>query len=347
MSTLLTATGNRNATTTSDINNRTAAFAAAEMLRRAVPYLVFEMFGQAYPLPTNSTKLVKFRRYEALDATPVALTEGVTPAGKTLIVSDVPATLEQYGDLVTITDVIADTNEDPTLKMAMEVLGEQAAELLERMRIGILLGGNSVWRVGAAGARVTNRADVASPITLGAQRGIVRALKTQKASQITKIVRSTPSFNTENVAPSYVAVCHPYLEADIRAMGGFIDVKDYGAVSSWPNEIGSVEGVRYLYSTLMEPWADAGALTSAATGMVSTSGTKVDVYPILYIAKDAYGIVPLKGHAAVTPMVLNPNVARGGDPLGQRGTVAWKSMQTCVILNDAWLWRAEVACTEL
>jgi N4-gp56 family major capsid protein len=338
MATIFTSTGDRNATTTSDISNRTAAYAAAEFLRRAIPFLVFELFGQSYELPTNSTKVMKFRRYEALDATPNALTEGVTPAGKTLTTTDVTATLSQYGDLVTITDVINDTNEDNTLKQAIEVLGEQAAEMLERVRFGILKAGTNVYYANGSARDAVNTA-----LTLTLQRKITRFLKGQKATQITKILRSTPSYGTEAVAPSFVAICHPNCETDIRSMTGFKDVVDYGSMSSWPNEIGSVEGVRYVYSTIIEPWADAGGDKGL---MMSTTGTKADVYPVLYVAKEAYGIVPLKGRAAVSPMVLNPNIARGGDPLGQRGSVAWKTMQTAVILNQAWIVRAEVAVTD-
>jgi N4-gp56 family major capsid protein len=78
--------------------------------------------------------------------------------------------------------------------------------------------------------------------------------------------------------------------------------------------------------------------------MRSTSGTSADVYPILYIARDAYGIVPLRGKDSLTPMVVNPKPA-AGDPLGQRGTVGWKAWQSAVILQDAFLIRAEVAAT--
>ena len=78
--------------------------------------------------------------------------------------------------------------------------------------------------------------------------------------------------------------------------------------------------------------------------MRSTSGTLADVYPIIYIARDAYGIVPLKGKDSITPMVVNPKPA-AGDPLAQRGTVGWKAWQSALILQDAFLVRAEVAAT--
>lgn len=330
-----------NGKTTGSLATMLNAHAILQFLVRALPYLVFEKFGQAYPLPSNSTKNAKFRRYEALDATPTKLTEGVTPASQSLTVTDITATLDQYGSLVTLTDVLLDTDDSRVLENAAAVVGEQAAEMIERMRIGVLLGGSNVEY-----ANGTQRDAVNTPITLDLQRRIVRKLKNQKARYINSIVRSTPSFNTENVAPGFVAVCHPDCESDIRDMKHFQDVKDYGSVPAMENEIGAVECVRYLFTTLMESWADAGG--DKGTGdkeMVSKSGTKADVYPILFIAKDAYGLIPFKGASAVTPIILNPTPS-ASDPLGQRGHIAWKSMQTALILNQAWMVRAEVAVTK-
>ena len=322
---------------TGDLATMINAHAIYQFLVRALPYLVFEKFGQAYPLPEHSTKNVKFRRYEALDATPTQLTEGVTPQSQSLTTTDIDVTLAQYGGLVTLTDVLIDTSDSEPLKNAAEVVGEQAAEMIERIRMDVLLGGSNVEY-----ADGTARSDVVSPISLNLQRRIVRKLKNQKARCITSIVRSTPSFNTENVAPAFVAVCHPDCESDIRDMAHFQDVKDYGNVSPWENEIGAVEQVRYVYTTLMEAWPDAGGTSST---VLSTTGTNADVYPILYIAKDAYGIVPFKNTSAVTPIIVNPHPS-SSDPLGQRGHVAWKSMQAAVILNQAWLVRAEVAVSK-
>ena len=325
-------------TSTTQMSTMLNAHAILQFLVRALPYLVFEKFGQTYPLPERSTKIAKFRRFEALDATPTTLTEGVTPASQSLTTTDISATLDQYGSLVTLTDVLIDTNDTPVLEQAAEVVGEQAAEMIERMRIGVLLGGSNVeYANGSA------RSAVNTVLNLDLQRRIVRKLKNQKARYLNTIVRSTPSFNTENIAPGFVAVCHPDCESDIRDMAHFVDCKDYGTVPTMENEIGAVEQVRYLFTTLMEPWEDAGgAVASLSTPVVSTSGTNADVYPILYIAKDAYGLVPFKGASAVTPIILNPTPS-ASDPLGQRGHVAWKSMQTAVILNQAWMVRAEVA----
>ena len=332
--------------TTSDASQGTLStmanvYVVAKMLIRALPYLVFEKFGQAYPLPTKSTKTAKFRRFESLDATPTELTEGVTPTAQTFTVTDIEATVHQYGNLVTMTDVLLDTNDSPVMEQVTQIVGEQAAETVENMRIGVLLGGTNVEYANGA-----SRAEVNTPISLPLQRRITRKLKHQKARMITDSIKSTPRFYTESVAPCFVAVCHPDCEADIRSMPHFIDVKDYGNAGPWENEIGAVEGVRYLFTTLMKSWPNAGGNKTNAAGdtMVSTSGTKADVYPILFLAKDAYGLVPLKGAESLTPVIINPSHTES-DPLAQRAHVAWKTMQTCVILNQAWMVRAEVAVT--
>ena len=279
---------------------------------------------------------MKFRRYNALPNTPQALTEGVTPTGQALTVTDVTATLSQFGDRVTITDVILDTHEDQTLNEAVNLLGEQAAQMIEKMRFGVLKAGvNVLYGNGSA------RTSVNTPISINLQRRAVRALKRQNARFITSIVRSTPSFGTESVAPGYVALIHPDCEADVRQLTGFVPAEKYGSMTPWENELGKCEDVRYVSSTIFEPWADAGG---AKGTMLSTSGTSADVYPMLFVGRDAYAIVALKGMFALTPMVVNPKPS-DSDPLAQRGHVAWKSMQTCVILNDAWMAVAEVAAS--
>ena len=169
----------------------------------------------------------------------------------------------------------------------------------------------------------------------------MRALKRQNARPITSIIRSTPSFGTENVSPGYVGLVHPDLERDIRNLAGFTPAEKYGTISPWENEIGKIDDVRYVTSTIFEPWADAGG---AKGSMLSTTGTNADVYPVLYLGKDAYGIIALKGAYAVTPMVVNPKPS-DSDPLAQRGSAGFKTMQTAVILNDLWMCRAEVAAT--
>lgn len=339
-----------------DISPAVAAWAVVRMLKRALPLLVFEKFGQTYPLPTNSTQTAKFRRYFLSGATgsagsgtgdfytPLATTplvEGVTPEGRSLSNQDYTVTLQQYGDYITITDVVNDTHPDNILAEATDILGENAAETVETLRYNVLKAGTNV----AYANQVAGRANVITAITLEDQRRVTTALNRQNAKKITNVVASSADFNTKSVEAGYVAVVHPDLESDIREMTGFKAVADYGPhTTPWEGEIGSVEQVRYIATTVAKPFADAGAAVGVS-GLRSTTGSNVDVYPVLYFARDAFGIVPLKGKSAMTPMVVNPKPAPG-DPLAQRGTVGWKLWTATVILQEAFMLRLEVGATE-
>lgn len=342
-------------TTYGDISPAVAAYSVVRMLKRGMPYLQIEKFGQSYPIPTNSTQTAKFRRYFLVGATgaagsgsgafnvPVAITplvEGVTPSGSKLANQDYTATLAQYGDYVTITDVVMDTHTDPILAQATEILGESAALTVETLRFNVLKAGTNVFY----GNSVAGRTDVITSITLADQRRVTTALNRQNAKKITTVVASNADYNTKSVEAAYVGLTHPDMETNIRSMSGFKPVSDYGThTTPWEGEIGSVEQVRYLTSTVFAPWTDAGGAVGA-TGLRSTGGTSIDVYPVIYFARDAFGIVPLKGKSSITPMVVNPKPA-AGDPLGQRGTVGWKLYTTTVILQDAWMARLEVGAS--
>lgn len=328
------------ATEYGDITPRTAAYVAVELLKRALPYLCLEKFGQAKTLPGNKTQSMKWRRYKSLGVATTALTEGVTPPSKKLTYEDISCTLYQYGDLVEITDVVADTHEDPVIQEATDILGEQAAKTIEVIRYDILKAGTNVYYANNVAARTS----VTAVMARADQRAIVRGLERQEAKHITTVVRSTPSFNTENVAPAFIGLGHVDLKTDIRGLTGFIDSKDYGSISRFETEVGACEDVRYLTSTIFTAFADGGSATGAGSTRISTAGSQCDVYPVIILGRDAYGIVALKGKFAITPIVINP-VPSKSDPLGQRGSVSWKTMQTAVILNDNYMYRYEVAAT--
>ena len=339
-----------------DISPAVAAYSVVRFLKRALPYLHIEKFGQTYQLPTNSTQTAKFRRYYMTGSTgaagpdaiysanfsiPVSITplvEGVTPTGSTLTNQDYTVQLYQYGDFMTMTDVIEDTHTDPILQQMTDILGESAASTVETLRFNVLKAGTNVFYANA----VAGRSSVITTITLADQRRVTTGLNRQNAKKITTVVASTADFNTKSVEASYMAITHPDLESDIRNMTGFIPVASYGPhTSPFEGEIGSVEQVRYLTSTIFAPWADAGG----AKGLLrSTTGVSADVYPVLIFGRDAFGIVPLKGKSSMVPMVVNPKPAPG-DPLGQRGTCGWKLWTATVILQDAFMARLEVAAT--
>ena len=371
--------------TMTSLGPRAAAYFVKELMDRGKPFYVFEKFGKSKPLPTNSTKVMSFRRYflagmatwtmggtgaqdlfnpyeywstdssnEALenqnllwDVTTTnngsnagrLLGEGVTPQEVDLESEDMTVTIAQYGLWTEITDMIADCHDDPIMLEAGKILGEAAAFLSEKIYYNALKAAGNVYYCGGAAV-----GEVDEAISLDTQRKVVRGLKRNLGKPITSIVKSTPAYGTEPIAASFICITHTDMEPDIRALPGYVPCEKYGTVSPMEGEIGKVENVRYITSTTVQALGEVGAAIGT-TGLEGSSN--VIVYPMIYLAADAYAVVPLKGKNAFTPMILPPGVPRGEDPLGQRGSIGIKFCTACKVLHDYWMCRVYSGCTAL
>lgn len=340
-----------------DLNPRQSAFSVAEFLKRALPLLTIEKFGTQKPLPKNETKTIKMRRYFLLNGTggysgngtpgtagyllplaTTALTEGETPAGTKMAYKDYSVDIAQYGNWTGFTDFFLDTHEDvpPVVREFSDILGEQAAVTKETLTYNVLKAGSNVFY-----ANGSARTDVNTPVTLALVRRVTRALKVQNAGKITSVLASTPQFNTQPIEAAYVALVHPNCENDVRNIDGFIPVKNYAQGKAFEGEIGTVEDVRFVSSTVFSAFADGGGDKGL---MLSTTGTKADVYPMLFLGKEAFSIIPLRGGDAAAMSVVYPK-ATETDPLGQRGVVSWKMYHAAMITNEFNMVRAEVGAT--
>lgn len=332
-----------------DISQRTAAWAATEMLAHAKPVNILALFGTNKPIPRNKAETVKFRRSIPFAVSAIPLQEGVTPTAGTIRYEDVTVTLLQFGDVRVITDKVNDLAEDPVLKDGAELAGEHSGAVLEQVIYGVVKGGTSVFY-----ANGSSRAAVNTAISLNRQRKVTRFLKAMKAKKFTKILAGSVNIGTRPIEAAYIAVCHTDLEADIRNLAGFTSVAEYGQRTPiCEYEIGSVEDVRYVASPDLASWDDAGG--AAGGTVVSTTGTNANVYPILYLGMEAYGLTPLKSskdsmgknNQAIVPTVINPGTVDKSDPLGQRGYIGWKAYFNAVRLNETWMARLEVAASVL
>ncbi|MEI2771088.1 MAG: N4-gp56 family major capsid protein [Candidatus Competibacter sp.] len=327
-------------TTYGDISQRTAYYAAATMLAHGEPVVVLGKFGQNRAVPRNKSKAVKFRRALPFAVNTTPLVEGVTPKTHKIRYEDVPVTLQQYGDVAELSDIVYDTIEDAVLNDMAALSGENAAEVMETVAWGVVKAGTNKFYANGSARNAVN-----TPISLNKQRAVIRALRRNRAKPITEILSGSSDSNTTPIEGGFIALGHTDLEPDIRNLPGFVPTAKYGTRRVLDsNELGSVEGVRYILSPLFEPYPDAGG---AASGMRSTSGTAADVYPLIVLGKDAWAHVPLAGQDRIIPSVINPNKIDKSDPLGQRGYVGWKALYAAVILNDAWMAVLEVAATEL
>lgn len=336
-----------------DLTPRQSGFAVAEFLKRAIPMLTIEKFGTQKPLPKNETKTIKMRRYFLAGGTggysgnagnynlplaTTALVEGETPVGTKMAYKDYTVDVQQYGNWTGFTDFFLDTHPDvpPVIREFSDILGEQAALTKETLTYNVLKAGTNVFYANGNARNAVN-----TPITKALVRRVARALKVQNARKITSVLSSEVKFNTQPIEAGYIVLVHPNCENDIREIDGFIPVKNYAAGKALEGEIGSVEDMRFVSSTVFTAFADAGG---AAGDMMSTTGTDADVYPMIALGKEAFSIVPLRGASAAQMYVVYPK-ATETDPLAQRGTIGYKFYHAAVITNEFNLLRMEVAAT--
>lgn len=310
------------------ISRENTEFYDRTLLYRAVAYFVHTKFAQVRDIPRNGgTNTIKFRRYGNLAAATTALTEGITPSGKTLSVTDITATVAQYGDYITITDVIDYESKDPVLIEAAEILGDQMGDTLDQLTRDVLAAGTVVTYVG----QVSRGAITSSnKITATEVMKAVRTLKNAKARRVTRMIDASTGIATTPVAAAYIGLCHPNTTFDLQSDALFTPVEKYASTTAiMENEVGKIAEVRFIESTNCKVFTGAGA-------------SSIDVYATLIMGMDAYGITRISGEAVKN--IIKPLGSAGtADALDQRATSGWKATFVAKILNDAFMVRVEHA----
>src|SRR6266568_4752398 len=110
-------------------------YMSARLLEVAELNTILDQFGDKHPLPSNSSKTIRFTREEklAVATTPTQLTEGVPPAAVGLTVSQFEAVTEQYGSLVILSDLAELTARHNLVERTIYILGLQAAEIYDQL----------------------------------------------------------------------------------------------------------------------------------------------------------------------------------------------------------------------
>ena len=313
-------------TTGNDLSPEMKTYYSDYLIDNAKPKLVHDQFGQKHPIPKNGGKTIEFRKYSPLAKATTALTEGVTPDGNKLNVSTLTATVAQYGDYITLSDVLLLTAIDNNLVQATKLLGDQAGATLDTITRDILAGGTNVqYGDGSVTAR-TNLVGGAESgnhyLDVKSIRLAVRALKNQNAQQIDG---------------SWVGIIHPDCSYDLMSDPEWKYPHQYVDTDNiYEGEIGKVAGVRFVETTEAKKW------TKAAKN--NTTAADRDVYSTLILGANAYGVTEVEG-GGLQHIVKQLGSGGTADPLNQRATAGWKAIKTAVRLVEQFMIRVETTST--
>jgi N4-gp56 family major capsid protein len=334
------------ATTTSDVAPPISEFYDRALLKRSDPFLVHGLFAQEKRLKKGHGDRVKFRRYRALDSTPIPLEEGVPPTGKRLAADDITQDVEWFGDFVTLTDKLLLTTVDPVLMESTRVLGEQGGQILDKVVRNELQAGTNVSYAGDDfGNAAAGRTTTVGRINKVLLDKVVRTMDVNQARVIAKRIKGSSNYGSEPVAPAFWAIVGAKVKFDLLRIPGFTKVKDYAGMKQvHPSEIGAYENIRFILTDQPKTWINAATGATLPSGVGSTGGTYADVYGVLIFGADSHGAIKLDG---MSMKHIAKQLGSGGtsDPLNQIATSGWKAAQSAVILNDNWLLRLEVAAS--
>jgi N4-gp56 family major capsid protein len=286
------------ATLTTQLANATIdRWMDTQLLAVAEKHVVLYNLGKRRPVPKGESKTVSFTRFERLTLPAAPLVEGVTPNATQMSTTRVTCMLEQWGAFVTLTDVAEMTVRYEPLQRAIELLGYQAAETLDREVLRQLLSGTNVFFGGSATSRAGLTATDVPTTTL--LRKVRASLKNAGA----------PFYDGRY----YAGVADPFNMMDLMADATFVQAATYqdkGVLTS--GEMGVWMGIRWNESNVL-PVVTANAAVDATVNTPAAAGVETALaagtYFVLVTGNDTNGFETQVGpDAASTTTVASGDV---------------------------------------
>lgn len=289
------------------------------LIDEASANLVHDQFGQKRPIPKNGGKTIEFRKFASLAKALTPLTEGVTPDGKSLNVSAITATVSQYGDYITQSDVLEMTALDNTILEATKLLGRQAGVTLDTVTRNVLQSGTNVTYCPKFTKDATSGAVTETEVTKRSDLDNTSVLSVKVLQQVVAKLRGQ---NAPTINGKYIGIIHPYAAYDLMRDPEWTDMHKYVTPENMYNgEIGEISGIRFVQTTEAKIYSGG-------------------VFGTLILGADAYGITEVSGGGLQT-IIKQKGSAGTADPLDQRSSVGWKAIKTAELLIPQYIVRVE------
>ena len=323
---------------TTNLSNAIKTLYERRLLTRALPRLIHGRFGQQARWKGYGSYEV--RRWESLDLVTGTLAEGNDPAENAApTITVITITPSWYGAYVEYTDQLDLTNFDPAVSEISGLLGEQAGLSIDTLIRNDLTDNATTDFAGGA----TTRATVDNTNDMIAYVDFVQNVAALEASNALPVD-----------GPYYVAICHPHTWATLMQDSTFVTLftREGGEVLR-SGFLGIILNVKIYVSSNARIYGSAGA-------------SSIDVYDMLFIAKEAYTVAGLAGlfpnlsvdsgaqqmrggmtaknkQINVVDLIVKDLGQTGFDPLNRRGTVGWKVTNANQVLNSNFIRNLEHA----
>ena len=286
------------------------------LLDNARDQLIFAQLGRKQRLPAHHGRTVEWRRWRTLGRVR-QLTEGVIPTGKKMGIVAITVSLAQYGDYVTISDLLETHAIDDVKLGALEELGAAAGLTNDELVRNVLMGATNIIYADA-----TNKSTGAYVSTPATESALQTALATYNCNLTARIINKAVT-NLKKGAKMlkysgnyYMSVVHPDVAEDLRNDPAWIEAHKYDSTEEiFSGEIGRMHGVRFVESNLAP--------------VIKTEGQTYATFKTMFFAKDAFGVIDPEGGGMESIIKSKEEV---GGPLNQFGTVGTKFEMAAKIL---------------
>lgn len=284
-------------------------YLASRLLSRTMLKLVSAQICMKEKQPKGSGTTAHFIRYKRMGVPMVTLTEGVDPTPSTIEIEELTVTLDQWGDIVDVSDIAELSAFHPLMTEITEQLSDNAQRVIDREVQLVWLAGTNVQY---GDATVTTRATITAAMTI--TDNIIHQQRVSMSmggappfdaadSNDSNDAKQNGAIKSVRQGKAYVAITDPNVMADVMKAGTSLGT--WAAVAMYANqmalynaEVGTWLGFRWIETNFIPQFSINGGVTTA---VVSTN---------------AYG--------TGTPVVT---AVDGGGTLTSGATYYWKSVR--------------------
>jgi len=321
--------------------------------------LVYDEWGQQEPIPMGNGRTIIW--HQLLNpSTGYQVGEGAPPNASAVSARKVSATLTQYADLRSISDIVDNSSVCPIVQEMVDAMGYSGA-LTKDNFISDKIGFGSAMSTGVADAASAFTPSIFSQgfpvwepsgdftywpnsstnkaVAFGSGAGQGMFSATPTIAMIRNARTQLANLNAiEYEDGNYRGIVHPTVSAAIRSDSLWPTWNAYsnrvGALAK--GMLGVIEGV--LFKESSAAFKKSHTASAWATAYLTAGGT---LYGTLIFGKGAYGVTKLAGKD-VTVTVIPTKERTKSDPLGQVGYVGYLFDVASKILNPSagliWPW---------
>jgi N4-gp56 family major capsid protein len=298
--------------TVSVLSGELIAYLEKRFLERSRAAIVFAEGAQKSAIPANTGKTITWNRYTPA-AVAGALTEGTNPASTSVTAAQVSATIVQYGQVWSISDLLFATSIDREAKEKTDLAAQNMSETLDQLVRDELFAGGTVQFANAKTA-----------LTALASSDVLNSTEVRKARRALKKNNAIPYSDGY-----FLGKVGPDTSYDIMNDSVWLAAKEYSTPEDlYKGEVGRLFNVRFI----------------EATSNQKTEASTVTVFSNFFHGQQAIGTVDLDS------MPNGLIVKQGGDQdtsnaLNLFITIGWKAAFVAKTLNPNWIYNVKTGAS--